>query len=383
MPKRKLDLYECAVSARTRWTFVRLETSDGLVGFGECSDAGRADRVRAIFGEVAEAFASLLDTADHAAGHTAGGTAGRAADDPAQILRAAMVLAGPGSGLARRTVVGGVEQAFCDLAARRTGQPLWKWLGGGAGDPVALYANVNRVGGHRRPDDVAAAGASAVADGFATVKCAPFDVPLDGSSLADAGLARLRALRSAVGPHVRLLIDCHERLPISEVSRLAPDLEELDIAWLEDASACTDLAGLRALREAASLPLAGGEVAGVPTDVVPAVEQGLLDIVMPDVKHAAGLLRAMRIGQAVPSVQVSPHNPSGPIATAMSAHLGSSLPNFTMLEYAHGEADWRAELVAGAEFVEHGLLHLPGGPGLGIDLVTDHPALQHASPLTI
>lgn len=367
MPQQQLDLFECQVSARTRWMFVRLETSEGMIGFGECSDAGEPDQVRAVFEAVAGAFAAHVDGANAAA----------------QIADAAAALGGPDADLVRRTVVGGVEQAFCDVAARHAGEPLWKWLGGAAGDAIPLYANVNRIVGRRHPEDVAEAAMSAVAEGFATVKCAPFDVPQVGSSLVDVGLARLRALRAAVGADVQVLVDCHERLPMSEVLPIVPDLEELDIAWLEDATACADLTGLRALRQATVIPLAGGELAGAPEEIAPAVRQQLLDVVMPDVKHAAGLLRAMQIGRAAPSARVSPHNPSGPIATAMSAHLGSSLPNFTMLEYAHGEAGWRAELVGGAEVVEGGWLRLPDGPGLGIDLVTDHPALLHPSSITV
>lgn len=367
MPSCQLDMFECEVSARTRWAFVRLETADGIVGFGECSDAGQPDQARAAFEALAGGFADGVG----------------AADTPAQIAGVAAQLAGPDQDLARRTVGGGIEQAFCDVAARRAGEPLWKWLGGTADGPIPLYANVNRVVGARRPEDVAAAGARAVASGFTVVKCAPFDVPLAGSSLTDAGLARLRALRAAVGAEVRVLVDCHERLPVRDVLRIVPDLEDLGIAWLEDAIACADLAGLRALRNATATPLAGGELVGAPEEIVPAVEERLLNIVMPDVKHAGGLLRALRIGRAVPSAQVSPHNPSGPIGTSMSAHLGNSLPNFTILEYAHGEVPWRAELVAGAEVVANGQLRLPDGPGLGIDLVADHPALLHASSLTI
>lgn len=367
MRNRRLDLFECAVSARTHWTFVRVQTSDGVVGFGECSDAGRPEQVRAVFEDVGAAFADALD-----------GTLA-----PSEIAELTTAAAAPGADLLRRTVVGGLEQALCDIAARRADEPLWKWLGGVAGDPIPLYANVNRVVGSRLPEDVAAAGWNAVADGFATIKCAPFDVALEGSSIVAAGLARLRTLRAAVGSTVEVLVDCHERLSMPDVLRILPDLEELDIAWLEDAVACSDTAGLRALRAATGLRLAGGEVAGSPHEVLPAVEENLLDVVMPDVKHAAGLLRAMQIGHAVPSARVSPHNPSGPIATAMSAHLGSSLPNFTVLEYAHGEAEWRAELVGGAEIVEAGELRLPDGPGLGIDLDTDHPALLHASSMTV
>jgi galactonate dehydratase len=276
-----------------------------------------------------------------------------------------------------------VEQALCDLASRRAGEPLWKWLGGAARSALPLYANINRVVGPRLPEDVAAAGAAAVGSGFATVKCAPFDVPLAGYWLGEAGLARLRALRSAVGADVSIYVDCHERLAQDDVLKILPEMDGLDVAWLEDATACTDLTGLRALRSVTAVPLAGGEIASTPEEIRPAVEHRLLDVVMPDVKHAGGVLRAAQLAAAVPEAQISPHNPSGPIATAVSAHLAAALPNFSVLEYAHGEVEWRADIVGGAETVIDGHLHLTDMPGLGVELLTAHSALHHVRSLTV
>lgn len=361
-----VDLFECVVSARTRWTFVRVRTADGLVGYGECSDAGPMNEVSSLLPAVLGKLGALVEAV--------------AAESIAATVASCLDTS---SSLAWRTVVGGFEQAVCDVAARRAGEPLWKWLGGAARPALPLYANVNRVPGGRRPADIAAAGVAAAEAGFDTIKCAPFDVALDGQALADAGLLRLRVLRESVGPDVSVYVDCHDRLPLRDVVALLPELDALGVAWLEDATACTDLDGLRALRAGTAATLAGGELVSAPSEIRPAVAHKLLDVVMPDVKHAGGVLRAARIAADMPEAQASPHNPSGPVATAVSAHLAAALPNFTVLEYAHGEADWRAELVAGAEVVRDGRLLLPDGPGLGLDLVTTHPALHHVSSLVI
>jgi galactonate dehydratase len=108
-----LDLFECAVSARTRWSFVRISTADGLIGYGECSDGG------------ADAAAALPHVANVIGGLTC-------VDDAAPIAATVGALLARSPSLARRTVFGGVEQALCDLASRRAGEPLWKWLGGAA-----------------------------------------------------------------------------------------------------------------------------------------------------------------------------------------------------------------------------------------------------------
>jgi galactonate dehydratase len=216
----------------------------------------------------------------------------------------------------------------------------------------------------------------AVADGFTAIKCAPFDVPVAGMSTLQAGLARVAALRAAVGEGVALMVDCHERVPLSALEPLLPAIALLDVTWLEEAVPASDIAGLRRIREASDMRIAGGEFVGESVELAPAVEQRLLDVVMPDVKHAGGLLSAAALARAFAATEVSPHNPSGPIATAASAHLFAAVPNTAILEYAYGEVDWRPELLSGDETVRDGQLVVPTGPGLGVDLDTTNSRLH-------
>lgn len=362
----RLDFFECVVTSRTRWYFVRVEAADGTVGFGECSDAGSIGKLETLPSEVFQSFADVLE--DDV--------------DTDQIAAAARRAARDGH-LSRRTVVGGVEQAVCDIAARRRGLPLWKWLGGDSEQLVPLYANINRSVGSGAPHVLAEAGVRAVADGFTAVKCAPFDSAMAGMSPQQTGLARVAALRAAVGEGIDLMVDCHERVPVAGLVPLLPAIAALDVGWLEEAVPATDLAGLRTVREATSMRIAGGEFAADARELVPAVEQRLLDIVMPDVKHAGGLLRAARLAADVGAVEISPHNPSGPIATAASAHLFAAVPRATVLEFAYGEVDWRAELVFGNETIRNGHLVVSPGPGLGIDLDTTNNRLHRVRTITL
>jgi galactonate dehydratase len=91
---------------------------------------------------------------------------------------------------------------------------------------------------------------------------------------------------------------------------------------------------------------------------------------MPDVKHCGGLWEGKKIAAMAEAqrVMVSPHNPSGPIATLASAHLAAPLPNFSRLEFAWGEVPWRAALTTPTEPVANGELPIPQGPGLGATL---------------
>jgi galactonate dehydratase len=357
--QRTLELVEIRVSERTRWHFVVLR-DEATVAVGECSDAGSPDRLVSLLAGFAPQFVGRDLVAER---------------ESLVELAAASVPAGPPSfRLAAATVMGGLEQLLVDASAQAAGQPVWKWLGAAAPEPIPLYANINRMPGGRTPQDVATMARSAVEAGFRSVKVAPFDVAEPERPLPETGLARLRAIRDAVGDDIALKVDCHERLPLSAVLDLLPDLEALGIAWLEDAVDISQDAQLRALRNATRLPLAGGELMFAPQEAAAAVSAGLVDVLMPDVKHAGGITRVLDIARGTPELAISPHNPSGPVATAASAHAFAACTNASELEFQFGETPWRSELVGGLERVTDGHLHLEDRPGLGVTLPAGHPS---------
>jgi galactonate dehydratase len=358
---RTLELLESTVSRRTRWHFVVLTHEDGRA-VGECSDSGDP--------------AALADWLQRAAAELVGRDLVGEREDVLDGLRSLVAATEPERRFAAATGLGGLEQLLLDLGAQHRGEPLWKWLDSAAPAPIPVYANINRMPGDRAPETVGAMAASAVAAGFAAVKCAPFDVPVTGRTLAEVGLERIRAVRRAVGDDVALQVDCHERLPFEEVRALLPAFEELGLAWLEDAVAIGRVDQLAELRAATTLTLAGGETMFAPEDAASAVERDLVDVLMPDVKHAGGIAQVLRIAQAAPRLAVSPHNPSGPVATAASGQLFGACSNATVLEYAFGEVPWRADLVGGHERVTDGHLHLDDRPGLGVELDTTHPSVR-------
>jgi len=116
--------------------------------------------------------------------------------------------------------------------------------------------------------------------------------------------------------------------------------------------------------------MAGGEVLFGIESFVPLCRNRALDIIMPDVKHCGGILEARKIAVVaeVDGVQVSPHNPSGPVATAASVQLCAGMPNFLILEHAWGEAAWRPELVAPPEAFIGGRIRVSERPGFGVEL---------------
>lgn len=359
---RTLELIESQVSERTRWHFVVLRDG-GTTAVGECSDAGDTGEVVRQLATLSTLFRGRDLVTDRLA--VAGG------------LERAVVSAPPHEKFAAATVMGGLAQLLVDHAAQAESEPVWKWLGGCPLDRVPLYANINRMPGGRTPTQVAEMAAAAAAAGFRSVKCAPFDVREPGQDLADTGVARLTAIRAVLGDDVELKVDFHERLTALEVRRVLPAMEDLGVGWIEDAFAVHNTEDLRTLRAATTLPLAGGELMFDPDEARTAIAEHLVDILMPDVKHAGGIERVLAISRAAaPATAVSPHNPSGPVATAASAHLFAACPGATELEYQFGEASWRSEVVGGAEDVVDGCLRLSDRPGLGVRVDPDHPSCR-------
>ena len=194
----------------------------------------------------------------------------------------------------------------------------------------------------------------------------------------DRGVACVFAVREAVGPNVQVLLDVHCHFTAQWAIRVARDLEPARLFWYEDPVPRSDWEGLARVRREIEQPVAAGEAFfGIEpfwrlfTEGGSGSEPGpLIDVAMPDVKHCGGLGMMMRIGALAEAaqVQVAPHNPSGPVAQAATVQACAALPNFTILEHAFGETDWRHTLVEPAEPLVDGYHKVPDAPGLGVRL---------------
>jgi galactonate dehydratase len=344
-----------AVNRRGRWLFVQVETDAGLTGVGEASQGGDDDAVAATIER-----------------HIAPYLVGKDARDVEPYLQRFAPL-----GVARTgaTAISGVEQALWDLAGQAVGQPVWRLLGGAVRPRLWVYANVNRSTVDRSPEGFAASARAAVARGFRAVKLAAFDdVPRLDTPEAFAtirlGVERVLAVRQAVGPDVQVLLDCHCHFTVAWAIRVARELEPARLYWFEDPIPRVDVEGLTRVRQSIEQPVAAGETFFGRRPFWDLFTRGAVDVAMPDVKHCGGVLELRRIAAMAESaqVQIAPHNPSGPVAMAATAHAAVTMPNFGILEYAFGEVDWRERLVDPAETLVDGYYTPTDAPGLGLRL---------------
>jgi galactonate dehydratase len=216
-----------------------------------------------------------------------------------------------------------------------------------------------------------------VNEGFDAIKFYPFGMRTPGTSAVEdtrwinSGIDCVRAVRAAVGADVDILVDLmHQFVDFKQVRTVLRRLDEADLFWIEDPFVCDHPAQLAELRQAIAPRLAGGAPLLSRHEWRPLLEAGALDIVMPDVKWIGGIFAAQKLAAVADmfGVQVSPHNASGPVATAAAVHLSLNIPNFSMLEYAWGVPRWRNELCRHTESIYRGYFPAPQGPGLGVDL---------------
>jgi galactonate dehydratase len=351
-----LTLHCTKISDKTHWLFVELTLGDGRQGVGEATLPGKDAQVLAA--------AQLL------------------ADQALQASwRQPSVFATthPPGDLASAAFISAVDHALWDLHAQDASKSVCEMLGGARRTHVPLYANINRRTVKRTPVAFARSAIDAMAAGFSAFKIAPFDeVQPDHISLDSArdGIARVLAVREVIGPERRLMVDCHWRFNEATAKELITQMAQLKVHWVECpiAESHDNVAALVRLRSHANLlgvQLAGLELAIGPDDFMPYVQAGAYDVVMPDVKYFGGLQAMQQAADVFAryKVQISPHNPTGPVCHAASLQVAAAMGPLDMLELQFDESPLFGALVDGV-FTEQAssLSALPLQPGLGVRL---------------
>lgn len=279
------------------------------------------------------------------------------------------------SDLVMATAISGLDQALHDLIARREAVPVWQLFAAKAvQDSVPCYLSTNRALQQRAPADFVRATDAALALGVPAVKLTPFDAvtPAAGQlspaqerlqlSQADEGFARIHAVRAA-HPEVSLRIDCHERFTPTNTAALLPRFARYKLEWLEEP--CPPGPVLAELRAKATMPFAIGELFFGEARFRELIEQRRADVIMPDPKHVGGfgpLVRVCRLAEKLGG-QVSPHNPSGPIATRAAVHAAAVSTAVTSIELILTSEPTRQP---GRELIEDGRLRVPRSAGWGL-----------------
>jgi len=365
-----LEFFSVRVSPRGNWNLLRLTTDRGLTGLGEATHALGFTRASA------KDDARIKATVEYFFGRYLRGLR------PGQVeeFREDAWGEARAGGLLAATAFSALEQAMWDLRGKEEGATLRELCGDAVRERVPAYANINRAANRRTPEDFAEKTRQAVANGFRAIKAAVFD-DYPNASL-EAGIARLEAMRRASGDEIELMVDCHSRFDPELAVEVARRLEPLGLRWYEEPIDPVRTEETASIRRAIHQPMAGGELFFGLEGFEPLLEADAVDVIMPDAKHCGGVLELRRIAALAEDrgIEVSPHNPSGPVSMAVSCQVAAALPNCQIHEHAWGEADWRAELVEPLEQFEDGQYVLSNGPGIGIELNERAVAARSSRP---
>ncbi|GAB0118641.1 galactonate dehydratase [Acidisoma sp. 7E03] len=337
-----------------RWLFVRVETREGAVGWGEASLEGHGEAVEGVFASLRERFI------------------GRDAADIEEIwqvgYRGGFYRGGP----VLMSALSGLDQALWDLKGRALGVPVWQLLGGRVRQRVECYAWI----GGDRPDEVAEAARARKAQGFRAVKMnATAELGWLASPRDLDGVVQRAAAVKAEGLEVGL--DFHGRVHKPMARRLAERLEEIEPLFIEEPLLSENIEGLAQLAQMTTIPIALGERLYTRWDFKPFLERGIVDIIQPDLSHAGGISETRRIAAQAEAydVALAPHCPLGPIAFAACLQIAATTPNFVIEEmslgihYNIGGHDLLTYLADKSVFaLTDGYVAVPEGPGLGITL---------------
>ena len=351
---------------RANLILVKVETDEGIHGWGE-------------------ATVEFNDAAVEAAIHRAASVLlGR---DPFQILRLVNELHRDSyfrTGVVLRSAISGIEAALYDSKGKALGVPVFELLGGRTRDSLSCYANAWFTGA-KTADEFADKAKIAVRKGYKALKWDPFaanwmDLPL--RELIGA-MEIVEAVRAAVPRDVDLLIEGHGRFNLATALRIARALTEFNPLFFEEPIPPDSIAAYAELRQLSPVAIAVGERHYDPATFHALVESRSADWLQPDVCHVGGLeaLKAVTSIAEARFIPVAPHNPMGPVANAVNAHLALALPGISMLEMMISDVPWRSDIARETVQLRDGRASLGHAHGLGVEIDEEacraHPSKPH------
>ncbi len=224
------------------------------------------------------------------------------------------------------------------------------------------------------PEQAADQAVAVVKKGFTALKFDPFPGPWRthiSRKDEEAAVAKVQAVREAVGPDVEILVEVHRRLAPLHAIRVAREMEPYAPFWYEEPVSVRDLNGLVQAKQNINLPVVTGEEIYTKAEFQEVLERRAADIINPDVCNCGGILELREIAAMAEPVHiaVAPHNyNSTTLGLAATLHAVAGMPNFLITEYFVNFEAMGNELALTPFKVENSTIELPTAPGLGIDL---------------
>jgi galactonate dehydratase len=348
-----------------RWMLLKIETDEGITGWGEPVIEGRARTVEA----------AVHEMSDYLVGQ-----------DPARINDLWQVMYRGGfyrGGPILMSAIAGIDQALWDIKGKLHGVPVYQLLGGLVRDRMKAYSWV----GGDRPADVVEGIRTLMEGGFTTFKMNGTEElgMLDTATKVDAAVARIAGIRETFGDQIEFGIDFHGRVAAPMAKVLLRELEPYRPLFVEEPVLAEQSEYYRRLAESTSIPLAAGERMFSRFDFKRVFADGGIAIVQPDLSHAGGITECVKIASMAEAydVALAPHCPLGPVALASCLHVDFVSHNAVLQEQSMGihynkGAELLDYVVNKEDFrIRDGYFAPLTRPGLGVEI--DEAAVIEAS----
>ena len=355
----KISKYELFL-VPPRWLFLKIETDEGITGWGEPVIEGKVATVKAAVDELMENLIGKnpMNIEDHWN----------------MMYRSGFYRGGP----ILMSAIAGIDQALWDIKGKFYNAPIHQLLGGKARDTIRVYSWI----GGDRPAEVGVAAQKMMAAGFTAVKMNATEELqyVDSFDKIDQAVQRVASVREAVGKNFDIGIDFHGRVHKPMAKILAKELEPFHPMFIEEPVLSENNEALREIANHVAIPIATGERMFSRWQFKNILHDGYVDIIQPDVSHAGGITECKKIIAMAEAydVAVAPHCPLGPIALAACLQVDATCHNAFIQEQSLGihynqGSDLLDYLLEKDVFkYEKGFVKIPDGPGLGIEINEEH-----------
>ena len=330
--------------AGRNWLFVKVETDEGIYGWGEGSLVNQTPAI-------AEAVHRL---AEDIIGEDA-----MAIERHWQVMFLFNRYRG---GVIQNSALSAIDQALWDIKGKKLGIPIYQLLGGAVRNRIRVYAGAGN----------AEMAKQRVKEGFTGVKAGAWhtDKDIDERKVSGPLRENIASIRSTVGPDIDIMVDNHGRSRPALAIKQIRAVEEFNLLFFEEAVPPDNLDCLAVVRQAGlNTELATGERLFNRWGYKDLIIRQLVDVIQPDICHCGGISELKRIANLaeIYCIKVAPHSPKGPVSTAASIHVCATIPNFLILEHAHPNPLFDQVQKNPMKMVD-GYYELPTQPGLGVDL---------------
>lgn len=343
-----------------RWLFLKIETDEGIIGWGEPVIEGRAATVKTAVEELMENIVGKdpLTIEDHWNVMYRGG-----------FYRGGPIL---------MSAIAGIDQALWDIKGKFHQAPIHQLMGGKARDKIRVYSWI----GGDRPEHVRNAAQEVIQKGFTAVKmnaCGEMEY-IDSHIKITQAVERIAAVREVAGSNVGIGVDFHGRVHKSMAKVLARELEPFHPMFIEEPVLSENNEALREIANHVAIPIATGERMFSRWDFKNLLVLGYVDIIQPDLSHAGGITECKKIISMAEAFDVAaaPHCPLGPIALAACLQVDATCLNAFIQEQSLGihynKDNDLLDYISDRTVFDYkdGFVTIPEGPGLGIEINEDY-----------